>query len=502
VAGAWGLGQALRQVYALPMVRGVGAAAYASLFAVVAAGGCLVTSSADDDVRCDERVPATDCACDDGRPGVRQCVAGGRYDACRCVPGKCVPGRQVYCSCGVPQGNATVFLPGLSRCGDDGAYGACECEGLGEGGSGGGGSGGAGGQGGSSGPLPPGGVVLSEGATKLIDLFVTATGVVIVRADGVAIVGRDGAPIAQWPAPREVTAAAFDGERLVVADHDSFTVLAPDLTPLVGGGDLAKPCRTALLMSGGRFICNLESDDHGAAPIVYELQSGAALATVDGFYQGEPVRRVPGTDDFVTAIVSSSPADYQLSRLLATHEVVSLGQSPYHGAFEISGAFAFYGNPATHLITPEGVMLAIYAPGCDLLSNGSDKCFVKDGNLGTLRGPERFVAFADNEPGSLGALADLAPPPDYKPFDDPAELCAVGCRVQRIDVTSRLVLAEKTYRLGIRRIVAVAHDATVPGLLLGYAMPSLTGAPLDPPSGYRVELLSYGDVPTAEPRRR
>ena len=53
----------------------------------------------------------------------------------------------------------------------------------------------------------------------MVDLFVSDAGLLLNFSDEVRLVSRDGKTIQSVKAPREVTAAAFDGKlRLVVAD--------------------------------------------------------------------------------------------------------------------------------------------------------------------------------------------------------------------------------------------------------------------------------------------
>jgi hypothetical protein len=312
-------------------------------------------------------------------------------------------------------------------------------------------------------------------------VFATTAGVLAVWADGVELVGRDGAKLSTWTAPREVTAAAFDGERLVVADRALFTTLGPDLAPL-GGGELVEACASAVAIGGSRFVCGPEND-WDRIFVTYDQLTGAQLEVSAPYtYNGTPMRRVPGTDDFITVTTNLSPSDFHLYRVDALGKPVYVGESPYHGDFPANETYAFDGSPPKHLINSNGLMLEISPAGCG--PGTTFGCnFVKDGNLGTLSGAQRFVALTNDGTGVLSALVD--------PSDDFfSSNCAAGCLLQRIDVPSRTVLSQKQYTPRFARVVAAVHDAASSGLLLGYSYGE-SSYPFDPPQGYRVELLAY-----------
>jgi hypothetical protein len=189
------------------------------------------------------------------------------------------------------------------------------------------------------------------------------------------------------------------------------------------------------------------------------------------------VRRVPGTDDFVTVTDSLSPSDFHLYALGQDDAAVYVGESPYHGDFRVTALYGFDGSPATHLITDTGLLLEIRADGCGGGGGGVDKgCFVRDGALGTLLDAEAFVAMDGDGGDTLHAVLGTTA------F---GSACEDRCRLQRIDVPTRVVEAERSTRFGAGRFVALRHDPVADQVVAGYDLP---GASLgsDPYPGHRV----------------
>jgi hypothetical protein len=427
-------------------------------------------------------------------------LAGDIDDVGDGVP-RCVPGEEAACSCSSGQEGSQV-------CGRDGTFGRCQCAGGGSSGRGGSGTSGtsAGGSqtnGGSSsrggndsggtGATGVGGTgggeagassgpVLSSGDSVLVDGFVGERGVYVVLADAIVLVGRDGAEIARVVAPREITSAAFDGSRLVVADRARLTTYDSGLEELASG-DLVETCASSVLVGGGRFVCG-PSNDWDRVFYTYDIETGALLASSNTYtYNGIPMRRVPGTDDFVTVTVDSSPSDFHLYSVVESGEPVFVNESPYHGDFGVTSVYAFNANPATHLITHGGLMLHIYGDGCTAGSSFSSECFVKDGDLGTLTGAQSFAAMENGSDGKLyGVVAT------NQSYFDP--ICPENCLLQRIDVATRTVEAQSVIALGAGAIVALRMDPISGSVVVGY---ELSGRRFydDPYPGYRVVLISF-----------
>ena len=107
--------------------------------------------------------------------------------------------------------------------------------------------------------------------------------------------------------PRENTAAAFDGEILVVADRARFASYNVMLSRNMEA-DLVEECASAVLVSDHRFICG-PSNDWDRIFYTYDAQTGAFVASSEKYtYNGIPMHHIPGTVDSVTVTVGSSPS--------------------------------------------------------------------------------------------------------------------------------------------------------------------------------------------------
>lgn len=485
------------------------------------------------------------CACADGASGAQRCRDDGSFAPCVCaaaprdadrVP-RCVPGMEVACACA--DGGA-----GAQRCSEAGAYGACACDApaprgdaapdapaspdvadapdaaspdvadardaasaadtpdardaadaadardasdaldvfdvpardapdVGD----------AAADAADVVRVDAGGapsVVLSAGADALIDAFATPAGILVVHAGHVALVDRGGAELRRWTPPREITAAAFDGTYLAVADRAVLNVLSPSLEER-GSAPLTDTCVTGVIVSGPRFVCG-PAADWDRVFYVHELPSGRQLARSAPYtYQGTPMRRVTGRDDFTTVTTNLSPSDIYLQRVTADGQVVSFGDSPYHGDFSVTDTYAFVGDPATHVLTVGGILLQIYASGCESRDAGfRGGCFTRDGTVGTLRAGERFVALTEVGATSVAALVDRS-----GTFDLP---CQSGCDLQRIDVPGRAVSSTRSHAVpSLQRVTVVRYDAHADRLLLGYS----TGDRFGGATGHRLLMLSF-----------
>ncbi len=394
----------------------------------------------------------------------------------------CVPGGQALCGCVGGDYGAQVCL-------DDGTYGPCDCDGSGPGqggagaGVGAGAGSGASGQGGSgAGAADPVGeeTEIGTGTSVLVDVMVQDAGIVIITRDAVALVDRAGATLQKVDWPRDITAAAFDGSSLVIADEALFTTLDLDLQE-VAGAELVEECASAVMISGDRFVCG-PPNDWDRIFYTYATTTGELLAASDEYtYNGIPMRRIPGTDELVTVTVDSSPSDYHLYTVLSD-TVTYVGESPYHGDFPINGVYAFDGVPPAHLVTHEGLMLTIHAPGCEPGDWYNQSCFVKDGALGTLSDQEKFVGMDNDADGKVYGITASGS------WDG---LCEPTCGVQRVNVASHTVEAEAEYTLDIGEVIAARHDPISKTLVVGYRLEGDYYFEDDPYPGYRVVLLPY-----------
>jgi hypothetical protein len=152
-------------------------------------------------------------------------------------------------------------------------------------------------------------------------------------------------------------------------------------------------------------------------------------------YNGVPMRRVPGRDEFVSITHDSSPSDFHLYALTGDSRAVYVNESPYHGDFEVEIQYAFWGDPATHVVTTEGILLRIHDEGCEP-GVYPGNCFVKDGELGTL--PVDAYDYLDLREGDAGTVYALVlETTDPYTYD---AICGEGCTIQRVDVAQRSVV--------------------------------------------------------------
>jgi hypothetical protein len=326
------------------------------------------------------------------------------------------------------------------------------------------------------------GVLLASGASKLIDVFVFSGGVIVVTADSVSVVDRTGAQLHMLTAPREITAAAFDGTTLAVADKAILTTYTTDLTQ-IAPATLTEACVGVAMVSAGRVLCS----GPGNFPTkfyTFNAMTGALVLTsmVSGA-NGKPLVHVLGKDDLVSLDQSSSA--FQLLRIDATSLVSTVGSSPFGHTYHASSVFAFSGNPANHIVTEDGIFANIYSAMCDKAFTTSAQCFVQDGVLGTLRGTEKFIALdgADGA-GKVYALVDTP----TTTFD--SMHCVGGCSVERVDTMNRIVEAKKPYSLDLGQAVTARHDAVSNALVVGFVKPAPFSSTAPYP-GFRVELLTY-----------
>jgi hypothetical protein len=423
------------------------------------------------------------CACSDGAIGAQTCDQSGAFEPCSCAAplrGSGGAGSGVT----TPNDTGSDFGNGASGgsfySGGSSGSGASSGGSLHSGGSG--GTSGTGNGTGTGGSVGANGVApLISGTQSLIDLFVSDAGLLIVLSDEVRLMDRSGSTLQSVHSAREITAAAFDGSTLVVADKAKFTSYDLDLTEIVSA-DLAVTCSSAILMDNGRFVCG-QNVDWDRVYYTYDAMKGTLLASSKQYtYDGIPMRRAPKTNQFVAVEVASSPANLFLYELDTNDEVNFLGDGP----FEISDAsavYAFVGNPADRVVIQDGTMLTIDATKCTK-NNITAGCFTQDGTLGTLTGAQRFIGMDNDLDGNIYAIVD--PSPTYT--DD--RVCSSSCLVQQIDVATRTVTSQSLYSLPSAASVAtVRHDATGKALVVGYTTGSRLSSTMA--TGYGVVSLPY-----------
>ena len=195
------------------------------------------------------------------------------------------------------------------------------------------------------------------------------------------------------------------------------------------------------------------------------------------------MRRVPGTDDFITVTTNLSPSDFHLYRVDATGKAIYVNESPYHGDFAATVTYAFDGTPAAHLIQSQGLMLNIYGDGCTSTMNSFNTgCFIKDGVLGTLRTGESDLGLGDDAAGSVFAVVAAS-----NSFDAP---CKTGCAFQRIDVASHTITSQKqhSFTSSYYYPVMAAPDPRCANIIVGVATST---DPFATAPGFHLESFDY-----------
>ena len=389
-------------------------------------------------------------------------------------------------ACGGRAVNSGAELPGASAAGSAGPSSASV------GGSGGANpaedDGGSAGAGDASGGVSNGdaGQLFSSGNQKLIDVFVSKVGVYLVLGTSVTFFDRNGKVVQRVGAPLPLTAAAFDGDRLAVADRDKLTIYDANLN-LISATETIETCGSLVVLSHNRAVCG---PPHDAARVfyTYDTRLGVLLSRSQPFtYNGVPMRRVPGTDDFVTVPTELSAPDFHLYRLLETDEVVFINGSPYRGDFRVSDSYGFNSPPATHLITEQGLLLKIYGEGCGALNNPVNfECFLKDGSLATLAPPQRFAGLDTDDSAQTYALVDT------DPNIDPADDAPIrNFLLQRIDYPSRTVTEQSALSLQLGKLVAFRRDGPGRRVLIAFRKGPLYYVEGERYPGYEVRSIDF-----------
>ena len=306
----------------------------------------------------------------------------------------------------------------------------------------------------------PDGVEIVRGTATLLDVFVEGDAVWVVDSSGVSKFALDASagagPLGRWDSPRSLLAAAFAGTRLAVADGAKLSVLSADTLELEVDGNVVEPCASVVFVSGERLVCG-PANDWDRIFYTYDALTIDLLASSQPFtYNGIPMRKVPGADAFVTVTTDLSPSDFHLYRLAETGEVVFVGESPYHGDFGVSDVYAFEGDPATQLVSHEGLLLDF--DGCT--GQQAAPCFVKNGALGTLPEQRSFLGMASHADSLFAVVGNSA-------YAYEADCMNTPCRLDRIDVAAREVKDSLSFRLPLQGIVRLAPRADGREVIVG-----------------------------------
>ncbi len=419
----------------------------------------LLSACDDGDSPC-EPGEEIECSCDDGEPGTRYCLSNSRYDPCYCGSDlDFTPVSHTRTRDASQSSTSSPIDDLLDGVLDAGRLDAGRDTGVDVG--------------------PGDGVLLSASSERLVEMFAAGDDLLLVLPRRVSRVSLlDGGEQAHWDAPRALTAAAFDGTRLVALDSARLTVLELATLKEQTASNLVEPCSYAVLvqdgplacLTGGNELLALEPADGGrTGAAVRPVRTGGRLLSVPG------TRRLLVTDTssgFYAPVVFEAPLDGGIA-------LVGDASSALLSSGTFNQPFSFDGDPATNLITRQGFMFNVNATCGD----AGDPCLVRSGTLGVLGTAETFVGMSHGEAGQLYGLID--PNPNASSFSGRCDTTL--CRLVHVDVPARELRAELKIRRPLRDVVALralpAHKALVVALSVHVRDP-ITSLSVD--AGYQV----------------
>jgi hypothetical protein len=273
---------------------------------------------------------------------------------------------------------------------------------------------------------------------RFVDLFYRPEGIFVVHASGVEHLSRAGDSLVTYASDGTIDSVAWDSTYVVVSEATTFTIFDNHLAE-VTTAPLEARCVASVVL-GDHFVCGSEGfDEH--VYTTYSMSDGTEVATSDLLSnEGAPMRAVPGFYEFITVSLGISPTDLHLFELSDQDVATFVNESPYHSDLTRE-RYAFWGDPATHVVTPRGLLLRIHGEGCSAdVSSFRSGCFVMDGTISTL--PRGSLAYRDLREAADGSIVGIVSSPDLSDgrCTDPP-----GCVVQRIDVGADEVLASATF---------------------------------------------------------
>lgn len=424
---------------------------------------CLaLLASCEDDEGCRPETEV-ECTCKDGSEGTRYCLSNRTFDDCYCgsnEPWSSFPqaggGDPEPETSWNPFDASSVFDP-LRDAGVDA---------------------------GSS--VMSDGVLLSKGPGALIDVFAHGEHVWVVVPEGVSRIAlEDGSELARWQAPRPLSMAAFDGERLAVLDGAKLTMLEPEQLEEQLSVNLIEPCTAALLMAGGPLVCTPGA--FNGAVYVIDPVSGAQQSSARVFRSGD-LLEVPGTRRFLVVDTSGSSLLPSVFELADGGVPVALDAgNQISASISIGTPVGFDAVPAENLVTRQGILLRMD----DTCSPAGEPCLTRTGTLGLLGAQESFLAM-----DTVGdALFGLLEPSNVSGFSA-ARCAAQPCRLLNIDVAARTIRAEQRVLRPLRSVIAMHVLPEQSAAVLGVgAVGNNTFDPFNADAGYEVVRL---DMEAAE----
>lgn len=370
-----------------------------------------------------------ECSCADGEPGTRYCLSNSRYDPCYCgsdldfTPMSHPRTRDASQSRPVQDPMDSSLEAGQL---DAGRLDAGRDTGVDAG--------------------PGDGVLLSASGERLLDMFAAGDDLLLVRPQRISRVSLlDGGEQAHWDAPRALTAAAFDGTRLVALDSARLTQLELATLKEQSASNLAEPCSYAVLVEDGPLACLTSGNELLA---LEPADGGRTGASVQNVRSGGRLLYVPGTRRLlVTDYGSFAPLVYEAPLDGGIAQVGDASSAFLSSSGMFNQPVGFDGDPAANLITRQGLLFNINAT----CGGAGEPCLVRSGTLGVLANPEVFLGMSHGDAGQLYGLLD--PNPNGSSFN--ARCDTVACRLVRVDVPARELRAELKIRRPLRDVIAL-----------------------------------------------
>ncbi len=308
-------------------------------------------------------------------------------------------------------------------------------------------------------PPPDGGLAdppdaLVSGPEEMLDLFVVEAGILVVTRRSVALVDREGGELVRWESPRDITAAALDGDRLGIADRAMLTVIATATLEPLSTEPLTFECESAAVVSEHRFLCRTDSIEHEIT--VHDLRTGSEIFRTSADHERHlphgAMRGVAGSDRFIAA-----DGNFHLFRVSATG-IDGLGSSAPGLLLPRSAIFAPAGSPPALALSSRGVRLRL--DGCPGPVPG---CFGEDGVVAGIEPDHELVAIDTTATGEVLGVIDRVPLPGTRRVT----YCEEGCEIVRFDAALRGTIADAGWSAVVRTIIALRDDPWGGGVVIG-----------------------------------
>jgi len=380
----------------------------------------------------------------------------------------CTPGEQASCSC--PGAAQSVQV-----CGDDEAFGPCRCDEVDT-------------SGGGVGPgLPAGSSSLSDSSQPLLELFDGGEVLYVVLRDAVSAVTRDGEVVASWSSGFDIGTAAWDGQRLVLADEMGVRVLDSDLG-LRAEGAVAAPCDDSVLVPGPYFVCMEVAPEPRF--FVYDALTAGPVSESEPFaFVGRRMHAVPDTGDFFTIAVPDP--DMTLFRVSSNGGVSLVGESALGSSESMSDVVAVDDDQGGRVVGHKGRSYGIYEPDCDPVLGSQSTCFGESGSYDLPGQGFYYHAMHLTDHGTLYGLTNRVEGA-YQACGNgwSCPVCTGGCRIHRAVLAGEHVVAVQEMGEGVMSPGAfVLPDPSGEAVILGYNR--VPAAPGESSPGHRVVRIPF-----------